>query len=161
MTVEDTNICDLETANDLLDRLTLRQLHLMEEKMCRELNIESTINNGCFHLAKSRYIMGQTSVSKERLPTESSIEFSASTMCETVEEAGETKLKIVENDKDTVNPMHWFGILVPQNLHKARNIFQNALNFVVECANIQIQLLENFKNINVLRKYKHHLKSVE
>ncbi|CAF4842161.1 unnamed protein product [Pieris macdunnoughi] len=147
-------ICSEETVNDLLDRLTLRQLHLMEEKMCRELNIESNINNGCFNLAKSRYIMGQTAVSKERLPTEASSEFSALTRCETIEEDGETKLKIVENDTNTVNPMHWFGVLVPQNLHKAKIMFQNALNFIVECANIQIQIQENLKNFDALKQYK-------
>lgn len=144
--------------NDLLDRLTIRQLHLMEEKMCRELDIESNINSGCFNLAKSRYIMGQTAVSKERLPTEASSEFSASTKCETIEEDGEIKFKIVDNDCNTVNPIHWFGVLVPQNLHKAKSIFQNALNFIVECANIQIQIQENLKNIDVLKQYKEMLK---
>lgn len=122
--------------------------------MCRELNIESSINSGCFNLAKSRYIMGQTSVSKERLPTEASTEFSASTMCEATAEDGEIKIKVVKNDSNTVNPIHWFGVLVPQNLHKAKSIFQNALNFIVECANIQVQIQENMKNIDTLKEYR-------
>ncbi|XP_038207094.1 coiled-coil domain-containing protein 115-like [Zerene cesonia] len=153
------SVCEMETINDLLDKMTLRQLHLMEDKMRSEVNIETSINNGCFHLAKSRYIMGQTSVSKERLPMEASAEFSASTQCETVEEDNTKQFKIIENNSNTVNPMHWFGVLVPQNLHKAKSIFQNTLNFVVECANIQIQLLENLNNIMLLKSYKDAVKS--
>ncbi|CAH0731919.1 unnamed protein product, partial [Brenthis ino] len=148
----------METVCDLLDKLVLRQLHLMEDKMCCELNIEKSINNGSIHLAKARYIMGQSSVSKERLPTESSPEFSALTVCETVEEDNIKQLKIIENDdKSVANPIHWFGVLVPQNLHKAKNIFQNAVNFVVECVNIQLQLTETMKNIENLNKYKSSL----
>ncbi|XP_045504112.1 coiled-coil domain-containing protein 115 [Colias croceus] len=159
MVFDSESLSDMESTNDLLDKMTLRQLHLMEEKMSREVNIETSLNNGCFHLAKSRYIMGQTSVSKERLPTEASTEFSASTQCETVDEDNSKQFKIIENHSNTVNPMHWFGVLVPQNLHKAKSIFQNTLNFVVECANIQIQLLENSNNITLLKSYKEAVKS--
>ncbi|XP_026761418.2 coiled-coil domain-containing protein 115 [Galleria mellonella] len=150
---------DLETDNvdvvcDLLDKLVLKQLHLMEEKMVCELNIESCINNGSIHLAKSRYIMGQSSVSTARLPMESSPEFSALTTCETTEEDDVQQLKVVENNnKSKVNPIRWFGVLVPQNLHKAQSIFQNTINVVVECVNVQLQLFENMRNIDALKKY--------
>ncbi|CAH2245883.1 jg27774 [Pararge aegeria aegeria] len=100
---------DLETVCNLLDKLVLQQLHLMEDKMACELNIEKSINNGSIHLAKSRYIMGQSSVSKERLPTESSSEFSASVTCESVEEDNIRQLKVVETDEANVNPLRWFG----------------------------------------------------
>lgn len=127
----------------------------MEEKMQCELNIQSSINNGSIHLAKSRYIMGHSSVSITRLPTESSPDFAASTLCETVEEDGVKQLQVVENTaENTVNPLRWFGVLVPQNLHKAQGIFQNTINFVVECANVQLQMQNNFKNIECLKKYK-------
>ncbi|CAH2054557.1 unnamed protein product, partial [Iphiclides podalirius] len=69
---------DMENVCDLLDKTLINQLHLMEDKMQCELNIESSINNGSIHLAKSRYIMGQSSVSMARLPMESSPEFAAS-----------------------------------------------------------------------------------
>lgn len=127
----------------------------MEEKMQCELNIESSINNGTIHLAKSRYIMGQSSVSTTRLPTEYSPDFSASTMCETLEEDGVKQLKVVENNgENKVNPLRWFGVLVPQNLHKAQGIFQNTINFVVECVNIQLQILKNLEYIEALKSYK-------
>lgn len=133
----------------------------MEEKMQCELNIQSNINNGSIHLAKSRYIMGQSSVSTTRLPTESSPDFAASTLCETADdEDGVKQLKVVENTaENTVNPLRWFGVLVPQNLHKAQGIFQNTINFVVECANVQMQIINNFKNIELLKKYKSLLQS--
>lgn len=122
--------------------------------MACEMNIERNLNNGYIHLAKSRYIMGQNSVSKERLPTDNSPEFSALTTCETIEEDNSKQLKLVVKDVSNINPIHWFGVLVPQNLHKAKGIFQNAVNFVVECVNIQLSLIETLKNIKMLKQYK-------
>lgn len=147
-------------ASEILDKLVLNQLHLMEEKMRCELNIESCINNGSIHLAKSRYIMGQSSVSSSRLPTESSLEFSASTLCGSSEEDNVRQLKVIENDaENTVNPLRWFGVLVPQNMHKAQSIFQNAVNFVVECVNVQLQIKTNLNYIKMLKNYINSLKS--
>ncbi|CAH2095298.1 unnamed protein product [Euphydryas editha] len=146
---------DMEMVCDLLDKLVLRQLLLIEDKMRCELNIETSINNGCIHLAKSRYIMGQNSVSKERLPTESSAEFSASVTCDTILEDNIKQLKIkTETGSSVINPLNWFGVLVPQNLHKAKDIFKNSVNYVVECVNIQLQIIENINNIEALKKYK-------
>lgn len=139
----------------LLDKITLKQLHLMEEKMSCELNIETSINSGSLHLAKSRYIMGHSSVSSAKLPVEGSAEFAASTVCETSEEDGVKQLQVKQNNtENTSNPIRWFGILVPQNLHRAQYIFQNAVYFVVECVNVQLQIYENTNNIKILNKYK-------
>lgn len=140
---------------NLLDKLVLKQLHLMEEKMQCELIIESSINNGTINLAKSRYIMGQSSVSTARLPTEYSPDFSASTLCEAVEEDGVKQLKVVDNiGESKVNPLRWFGVLVPQNLHKAQGIFQNTINYIIDCVNIQLQILKNLEDIEALKIYK-------
>ncbi|KAG6456061.1 coiled-coil domain-containing protein 115 [Manduca sexta] len=157
---KDVAVVNEVEAHELLDKIIIRQLHLMEDKMRCELNIESSINNACIHLAKSRYIMGQSSVSTTRLPTESSPDFAASTQCETIEEDGIKQFSLVENNsEDTVNPLRWFGVLVPQNLHKAQSIFQNALNYVVECANVQLQIQENMKNIQAIKNYINSLNS--
>ncbi|XP_028158613.1 coiled-coil domain-containing protein 115 [Ostrinia nubilalis] len=146
---------DKPVLNDILDKLAIKHLHLIEEKMRCEMNIESSINNGSIHLAKSRYIMGQSSVSTARLPVENSPEFSASAVCETTpDDDGIMQFKVAESKaENTVNPMRWFGVLVPQNLHKAQGIFQNAINYVVECVNVQLQLLDNMKKMDMLKKY--------
>lgn len=158
--VSDADLPSEAVACELLDKIILKQLHLMEDKMNCELNIESSIQNGSIHLAKSRYIMGQSSVSTARLPTESSPEFSATTLCETTEEDGVKQLKVIENDaENVVNPLRWFGVLVPQNMHKAQSIFQNAINYVVECVNVQVQLQTNLKNIQILKNYISSLRS--
>lgn len=150
----DSVTVDMNIAKDLLDKIILKQLFLMEEKMCCELSIESSITNGCFQLAKSRYIMGQSSVSMTRLPTECSAEFEASTLCEEVSEDGSKHWRVIKNNgENTVNPLRWFGVLVPQDLHKAQSIFQNSINYVIDCANVQLQLLENLKNVKILRKF--------
>ncbi|CAK1593845.1 unnamed protein product [Parnassius mnemosyne] len=157
---DETTEINMNRVCDLLDKTLINQLHLMEEKMRCELNIESSINSGSIHLAKSRYIMGQNAVSIARLPVESSPEFSASTVCEITEVDNMKQFRVVENDaENTVNPLHWFGVLVPQNLHKAKSIFQNTINFVAECANIQMRLLENMANMDMLNEYKKTLKS--
>lgn len=156
----DAGVPSEAVAHELLDKIILKQLHLMEEKMRCELNIESSIKNGSIHLAKSRYIMGQSSVSTARLPTESSSDFAASTICETTDEDGVLQMKVIENDaENTINPLRWFGVLVPQNMPKAQSIFQNAVNFVVECVNVQIQLQSNMKYIEMLKQYISSVKS--
>lgn len=148
----------MDTVCDLLDKTLLQQLHLMEEKMKYELIMESNIKHGSIHLAKSRYIMGQTSVSTTRLPVENSPEFSASTVCEETVIDNNKQLQVVENnDSNTVNPLHWFGILVPQNLHEAKKVFRRTIDVVVDCVNLQLRLLENMKNMEALKQYKKRL----
>ncbi|XP_049870860.1 coiled-coil domain-containing protein 115 [Pectinophora gossypiella] len=158
--IRDTGAPDRDSVCELLDKLTLKQLHLIEDKIRCEMNIETNINNGSFQLAKSRYIMGHSAITATKLPMENSPEFSASTVCETTEEDGVMQLKAVKSEtEDTVNPVRWFGVLVPQNLHAAQGIFQNAINYVVECVNIQLQLNENCNNIATLKQYKGTLRS--
>lgn len=143
-----------EIANELLDKILLHQLHLMEEKMNYELNIESSLNEGNIHLAKTRYIMGQSSVSTARLPTENSPDFTATIICDSVKVDNVKQFIVAESKAENiVNPLRWFGVLVPQNLHKAQSIFQGTINYVVECINVQLQIQENLKNINILRTY--------
>lgn len=150
---------DIPVACDLLDKLVMRQLQLLEEKLRCEMVIESGINSGSINLAKSRYIMGQSSVSTARLPMENSEEFSASTVCERVENYGLTQLKVAESSAENkVNPLRWFGVLVPQNLHKAQGIFKSTINFIIECVNVQLQLHHNMKSIEMLKKFKSYTK---
>ncbi|XP_047998841.1 coiled-coil domain-containing protein 115 [Leguminivora glycinivorella] len=158
MELTEGNTLSLEAVSVLLDKLALKQLHLMEEKMQNVINVETRIHEGSIHLAKSRYIMGQTSVSTARLPTESSPEFSASVL---VQSSEHQQFQVVENKaEDTINPLKWFGILVPQNMHKAREIFQNTVRYVVECAGIQYQIHQNMTDFGILQRYKEYVKSV-
>lgn len=101
--------------------------------------------------------MGQSAVSTARLPTESSPEFSASVHTEASEE--KQFIVVENNDENTINPLRWFGILVPQSMHKAQEIFKNTISYVVDCANIQFQISENIRNLNMLEKYKKNLKT--
>lgn len=146
---------DIETVCNLLDKLTLQQLYLMEEKMQNELHIENNIKDGCLEFAKSRYIMGQSAVSATCLPTESSVEFSASQVCQKDEENGIPKLKLLDNDaENTVNPMKWFGVLVPSHMHRAQSYFKRTTEFVIDCVNVQLQLIDVINKIALLKLYK-------
>lgn len=130
----------------------------MEEKMQKELFIESNINNGCIEFAKSRYIMGQSAVCATNLPTENSIEFSASKVCERVKEDGVDQIKVMDNEcEDTVNPMKWFGVLLPQSMYKAQSLFKRATEYIVDCVNIQLQLIDVMNKMKILKSLKQSL----
>ncbi|KAK9498993.1 hypothetical protein O3M35_003518 [Rhynocoris fuscipes] len=143
-------------------------LHLMKEYIDVKLNIEDVIKTGCLHLAKSRYIMGNRNVSALQLPTEDSDNITASTTIITKEnnDTGENlknndneiRQRLKDNkpiDKDDNNsenntttksstikdPLKWFGVLIPQDMRQAQSNFNKAIEYVVECANIQLEML--------------------
>uniref|UniRef100_A0A146M9T4 Vacuolar ATPase assembly protein VMA22 n=2 Tax=Lygus hesperus TaxID=30085 RepID=A0A146M9T4_LYGHE len=61
-----------------LDELSMRMLDLMKQYIDLKMTMEDLVKTGSLHLAKSRYIMGNKSVSVLQLPTEES-ELSAQT----------------------------------------------------------------------------------
>ncbi|KAF6209570.1 hypothetical protein GE061_015318 [Apolygus lucorum] len=61
-----------------LDELSMRMLDLMKQYIDLKMTMEDHVKTGSLHLAKSRYIMGNKSVSVLQLPTEES-ELSAQT----------------------------------------------------------------------------------
>ncbi|KAJ8959120.1 hypothetical protein NQ318_022377 [Aromia moschata] len=152
---------DLDRICNTLDKLTLDALSLMEEEIQLKLIMENSMCGGEGHLAKARYIMGQSNVSFLQLPTENSTEFSAVTKVFTNEEDklyGEKsfELRVVKKDEDETvhDPLKWFGYLVPQNLNYAQNMFRQALQWAIEALNIQTQLRETVRKIEQLKQVK-------
>ncbi|XP_046993278.1 coiled-coil domain-containing protein 115 isoform X1 [Schistocerca americana] len=67
-----------------------------------------------------------------------------------MEEKPDSKFKTQDSD-----PLRWFGVLVPQNLRQAQTNFQSALPLVIECANLQLKLLDSYdKHKKALRRKK-------
>lgn len=152
--------CELERICEVLDKLALDSLTLAEQHIQQKLEVEKFMCEGESHLAKSRYIMGRNSVSSLQLPSENGGEIEATAVVKTEQDAtsitGESfDLEIKRKPEESSDPIRWFGVLVPQNLHYAQAKFKQALLWAVKAANTQSQLravcfkigqLEDLKN---------------
>lgn len=140
----------------LQDKLILELFDLIEQSVRCKRNIEITTNSGQLLLAKSRYIQGAQSAATSKLPTENSNEFIALKRTNTPDNAPEElQLELVTHkvDKESgfIDPLRWFGVLVPRSLQMAQEHFDKALNYVVECANISLKLNTTISSILLLR----------
>lgn len=143
----------MEHENALQDKLLLQMLELIETSVLCKMSIETTTNAGQLLLAKSRYIQGTQSASASRLPTENSNEFNALKKVETNSEQSELQLASHEIDKTSgfIDPLRWFGVLVPRSLQLAQDHFTKAIDLIIECANIQLKLNYTISSILLLR----------
>lgn len=57
----------------------------------------------------------------------------------------------VDKDSGHVDPLRWFGVLVPRCLQLARDMFRNCLFLAVEGANIRKELQTTIKQLLWLR----------
>lgn len=164
---------EVDRVNSLLDKLTLEALMLMEHHIQAKISLEKTMSDGENHLVKSRYIMGHRNVSALQLPTESGPEFDAIAKVQSVEDEklfGQKAFDVEfqkksSSDKDeSVNyrdPIKWFGVLVPQDMHKAQAKYKQAIVDSIRSINLQTQLKETCIKIQQLKDYKQHLKNEE
>ncbi|KAL1138643.1 hypothetical protein AAG570_008705 [Ranatra chinensis] len=175
----------MESVCSELDELSVHMLYLMKEYIDCKVDIEDLVKSGSLHLAKSRYIMGNKSVSALQLPTEDRGEICAqTTLLTSKDKSGSMEnitlelkrlsfgdslldktsegLKSRSKDKDQSpdcgeskkiqDPLKWFGVLVPQNLRHAQSCFNRAIDLVVQCVNIQLEMDSTKK------KYEKYLK---
>lgn len=138
------------------DKLILELFDLIEQSVQCKRNIEISTNSGQLLLAKSRYIQGAQSASVSKLPTENSNEFYALKRIITPDAVAEDlqlELETHKVDKDNgfIDPLRWFGVLVPRSLQMAQEQFNTALNYVVESANISLKLNKTIFSILLLR----------
>lgn len=143
----------------LQDKLLIEMLDLVEQSILCKLNIETTTNAGQLLLAKSRYIQGPQTVSQNQLPTENSNDFSALKTVSRSDDDNNTmdsdafQLNVQKIDKEMgfVDTIRWFGVLVPRSLHSAQERFNQAIEHVVESANIQMKLNKTIRFLLLLR----------
>lgn len=139
---------------ELQDKLLIDLLDLIEQSVKCKLNIEHSNNDGHLHFAKTRYCQGSQTVAVSKLPTDNSAEFNALRTVEISSDNDKTlQLKSNEIDKETgfIDPLKWFGILVPRSLQMAQQSFIKSLDYVIEAANIQLKLQKTIRNILALR----------
>lgn len=149
-----TEICTL------LDKELLMLFDLIEQQVQCKLNIENVTIDGQLMIAKSRYINGTQTVSVAQLPTENSNEFNAlaTVSCDPENSSTTNRFEInrhpIDKNSGHVEPLKWFGILTPQSLLTAQQRFQNAIEYVCECANIQVNVMQTLFNILKLKEMK-------
>ncbi|KAI4456699.1 coiled-coil domain-containing protein [Holotrichia oblita] len=163
-----TKDVDIDKICTTLDKLTLDTLTLMEEHVQLKLNLENSMNDGILNLAKTRYIMGHNNISSLQLPAEDSSEIEAIAVIhsEENEKLGYRMhdlevIKKSESNSKIQDPLKWFGVLVPQNLHIAQNRFKQALIWIGEIANIQSRLNYNCNKLEGLRQLKNDAMKTE
>lgn len=149
----------MDTINrkELVDKLTVEMLDLIEQQVQCKMNMGKLMAQGQIHIAKTRYTQGTRTVSSSQLPTENSPEFKAlSTVERTSNDVGDLQLHLnvqnVNKDEGYVDPIKWFGILVPQSLQIARDAFKKSVEYSCECASIQSSLWRTMSNILLLKK---------
>lgn len=143
--------------NELVDKLTIEMLDLIEQEVKCKMNMENLMAQGQIQIAKTRYTQGTQTVSTSQLPTENSHEFNAlRTVDRVTNDVGDLQLNLhvesVNKDDGYVDPIKWFGILVPQSLQLAREAFQKSIEYSCECASIQSSLWRTMSNILLLKK---------
>lgn len=96
-----------------------------------------------------------------QIPTENSEDFNA--LCQVTQLPNEetvcgTKKSLlrhkVNKAEGCLEPMQWFTVLPSMSLRNAAQQFKNSLDFVVESANIQTEMLAIMKSINHLKTLK-------
>jgi hypothetical protein len=148
-----TEVCEL------LDKLLIQTLELIEQDVAIKVNIEKLTNEGYLLLAKTRYIQGQNTVSLANLPSEDGDEFAAlKTVTRSSDEINTVQFELqqheVSSETSHVDPLKWFGIIVPQSLKTAKDHFQKATELVIESANIEMKLKQNYRLFGKLKKIK-------
>lgn len=139
---------------ELQDKLIIELLDLIEQSVECKLKIERSNNDGHLSMAKTRYCQGTQTVAESKLPTENSVGFNALRTVELAAVDGQEfqlKTNSVNKDSGFVDPIKWFGILVPRSLQMAQQSFIKSLDYVIEAANIQLKLQRNITNLLALR----------
>lgn len=146
---------------ELMDKQYIHLLELIEKDVSNKIYLEKQMNSGNLLIAKTRYLKGQQTVSSAQLPTEDSDEFKALSTVERDEEMHWSLMKKqpVDKEKGFIDPLRWFGVLVPQSLHLAKDKFRNCLFLVVEQANIQASIQKTIKQLLQLKNLKFQMQT--
>lgn len=67
----------------------------------------------------------------------------------------------VDKESDHIEPINWFGILVPQSLKTARERYEKAIELVIESANVEQRLKKNYDLIDKLKTIKSDFENTE
>ncbi|XP_044767028.1 uncharacterized protein LOC123322971 [Coccinella septempunctata] len=130
---------------ELLDKLYLDTICLMEEEIQLKINMEKSMIEGENNLAKCRYIMGSNSVSAMNIPLNPEEDIHCTTSVESFPselfpEVNKYEIISTEPKPNMTNPIKWFGYFTQKNLLKSQKSYETSLQWAIEAINIQNQL---------------------
>lgn len=131
--------------DDELDEICLQMVRLMDDYCSSVGRLERCLRDGCVHLAKSRYMMGNSAVSDLQLPV--SGKYQARTTANRNDD-GTVRLVRVEDGDD---PIKRFGVLVPGSLRAAQDSFCGCLESTAEAATITNEIKKIQRAYSVLK----------
>lgn len=107
-------------------------------------------------LAQSKYVLGPSQVGRYQYKTsmEASVTVSFEKCAEEKEDHSELKLVVSDERDPSLNPLHWFGVLVPSSLRKAQTQFTDSLEIILEISKLQNRIVElerRLKEKSILR----------
>uniref|UniRef100_A0A182N614 Vacuolar ATPase assembly protein VMA22 n=1 Tax=Anopheles dirus TaxID=7168 RepID=A0A182N614_9DIPT len=158
-----------EEVCELMDKLLLNSLDLIEQDVRLSQDIERLTTEGQLDLAHTRFTKGPNAASAVQLPTEDYKPFRAlRTVSESVDGAKDEdtpraipRLTLechpVAVDEGRIDPATWFGILRPPSLNSAKDRFTRSLDTIVERANVRATLTSYLNVFGVLNKRKSEL----
>lgn len=125
----------VKQVDDELDETCVQMVQLMDDYLVCIGRIDKCLRDGCVHLAKSRYLMGNRSVSDLQLPTVGPYTARSLVECDNEND----NICLVTNE-DGDDPIKRFGVLVPGSLRIAQEGFCKCLESAVEAANVQREM---------------------
>lgn len=132
----------IKQVDEELNEICIKLIQLMDDYCSHMEQLEHYLRDGHVHLAKSRYLMGNHSVSDLQLPT--SGPYIARTTI--IHEEENNSMALVQNAHGN-DPMKRFGVLVPNSLRIAQEKFCKCLEFTIEAVSIKTQVE------NIQKKY--------
>lgn len=124
----------LKQVDDELDDICLKMVQLMDDYCSSIGRLEHCLRDGCVHLAKSRYVMGNRNVSDLQLP------MSGPYIARSTVVRDEDNTIQLANNKNGDDPIKRFGVLVPGSLRIAQNGFYKCLESIIEATTIKTEM---------------------
>lgn len=139
---------NVDALSEEIDELLVRKLELMEEKVCKNVEIETLLKDGYIELAKAKYIRGKESIGILQVPNDEDAMKSLFDLETTVKSDDgdaaprfDISLRKSSDEEDGPrDPLKWFGVLVPQNLRNSQKRFRESVYLAATIANIQAEL---------------------
>ncbi|XP_058116149.1 uncharacterized protein LOC131288195 [Anopheles ziemanni] len=138
---------DREELCELMDKLLINSLELVERDVQLSQDIDRLMTEGQIDLAHTRFTKGPNAVSAIQLPAEDYKPFRAlhTVAVAPDESAGALPHMTLEShpvdaEEDRIDPASWFGILRPPTLNSAKDKFTRSLESIVERANVRVTL---------------------
>lgn len=153
---------NMDALSEEIDELLLRKLELMEEKVRGNVQMETLLKDGHIELAKAKYIRGKENISILQVPNNedtvtSLFDLETNVTNDNDDTVVSFDISLKRSSNETVDPVKWFGVLVPQNLRNSQKRFQESIYLAAKIANVQAELTSVLSKLKTLHIQKDSL----